>query len=138
MASLRPVTLPKVPQQALQGLVWCFFGHIMAAGDGATPRIGRVIAFPHREYIAVDTLGVAVRAPDHKQRNGDLAAGLEIGLVHLEVAGCAGAVVGARTLDRLPVEAADVLGKRLGIEETEPDTGLRQFPFHVPLRRYTG
>jgi len=52
-----------------------------------------------------------------------LFAGFEIGLVHLEIASRAGAVVGARALDRLPIEAADVFGKGLGVEEAEPIPG---------------
>ena len=114
----------EVPHEVLVRLVRSFLRHVMAAGKGATPGVGRVMPLPYREHIAVDALGVAARAPDHQQRHGDLVARLEIGLVHLEIAGRAGAVVGARALDRFPIEAADVFGERLGIEEAEPDTGL--------------
>src|SRR5271163_535844 len=116
-----------MPEQPLQRLVRRFFWHVMAAGQGAAPRVGRVVAFPHREHVAVDTLGVAARAPDHQERNRDLAPGFVVGLVHAEVTGRAGTIVGAGANDRLPVEAADVLVERLTVEKAEADAGLRQF-----------
>jgi hypothetical protein len=58
--------LLEMPEKPLQRLVWCFFRHIMPAGQRAAPGIGRVIALPHCKHVAVDTLGVAARPPDHQ------------------------------------------------------------------------
>jgi Domain of unknown function (DUF4926) len=56
----------KMPHEMLVGLVGGFLRHVMAAGEGATPGVGRVVAFPNGEHIAVHALGVAPRAPDHQ------------------------------------------------------------------------
>ena len=54
-------------------------------------------------------------------------AGLAVGFVHLEIAGRAGAVILAGAADRLPIEAADIFGERLGIEKAEPMPGFDSF-----------
>src|SRR5215217_3220771 len=121
---------PEMPHQIVEGLVRGLLGDVVAGIYRAAPGIGRVPALPNRQHVAVDALGVAPRAPDHQQRHRDLASGFEIGGVHLEVAGRAGAVIGARALDRLPVEAADIFLERKGIEKAEADPRLRQLLFH--------
>jgi len=79
----------------LVGLLRRFFGHVVAAGEGAAGGVGGVVALPDCEDVAVDAFGVAALAPDYQERLGDLVAGVKIGLVHVEVAGRARAVIGA-------------------------------------------
>src|SRR5437764_8471521 len=97
--------LTEVLHEMLEGLLGRFLRHVMAAGERASPGVGRVVALPDREHVAVNALGMAARAPDHQEWHGDLVAAREIGGIHLEIAGGAGAVIGAGALDRLPVEA---------------------------------
>src|SRR5580700_6458086 len=108
----------------------------MAAFDGSSGNFGRVI-LPDREHVAIDGSGMALCAPQDEQRTADLTAGLPVGFVHLEIAGRAGAIIFAGAADSLPGKTADILGESLGVEEAEPDAGLRQFFLHEPLRRHT-
>jgi hypothetical protein len=79
----------------------------------------------------MDAAGMTFGAPDDQQLGLDLAPGLVVRRVHLEVATGAGAVVLARAADRFPGEATDVFGERVRMEKAQSDTGFRQFVFHV-------
>lgn len=57
---------PEVPHQIVVGAVRGFLGDVVAAGQGAAPGVGGVTAFPDRQHVAVDPLGVAARAPEHQ------------------------------------------------------------------------
>src|SRR3954454_138015 len=117
-------SIPEMPHQIVVGVVRGFLGDVVAAIYRAAPGVGRVILLPDRENVAVYALGVAPRAPDHQQRDRDPAAGIEIRGIHLEIAGRAGAVIGAGALDRLPGKAADIFLERHGIEKAEADARL--------------
>ncbi len=79
-------------QEPPERLVGRFLRDIVAASDGSAGDLGAVVA-PDLEHVVIDLAGVAFRAPHHKQRTLHLVAGTEVGVVHVEIAGGAGAVV---------------------------------------------
>src|ERR1043166_6822947 len=92
-------------------LVGRLFGDVVAASDRPAGDLGAIVA-PNLEHVVIDLAGVAPGTPYDEQWALHLIAGAEIGVVHVEIAGRAGAVVLARAADGLPVKAAHVCGKR--------------------------
>src|SRR6516165_5418592 len=85
-----------------------------------------------RPGVAADAAG---RAPQQEHRAVDLAPGLEVLAVHVEVDAGAGAIVLAHGVHRRRIaEVALVLGDRRRVEETQSLLRLRQFLLDEEIR----
>lgn len=118
------------PSHRLSG---CFLLKAVAAGYRTTADVGCVTASNGKD-IAVNFAGAAFGSPHHQGRHWYFFAGFEIRRVHIEIAGDAGAVVGAGAANGIFVEAEHIFGKGSWVHEIESDTGFGEFVRHIPLR----